>query len=154
MARHHWFVTPVLGLAVVLLFLGLVMLLQTHQQQLAGFSDTVALSPKNVDPTCVYDQSTFTSNNRIVLYYAPWSDASTTFRPEFDAAAKQSTANVCFVTVNADAQTAGSSCLKVKSAIGLPTVQLEIGSDTNPHAVFNGARTAAALTTWVNTLTL
>lgn len=138
----------------VVLFLIILLLQWQRGGQIEGYANSVALAATSVDPTCVYDQPTFTSNNRVVFYYAPWCTACTAFRPEFDKAAKQITSNVCFVTVNADAQASGSSCLKAKSAIAMPTVQFEVGSDTTPHAVFNGSRTAAALIAWVNTLSL
>lgn len=103
---------------------------------------------------CVYDQTTFSSKNKVVMYYAPWCTYCTTFRPEFDKAASQAKAtglDVCFLTVNSDMQPKGSTCFKDKGATAFPTVQLETeGNATGYYAVYNGLRNSTDLLSWVN----
>lgn len=137
--RRIWFA---IFLAIVILFVVLLRLSLPRSVR-----ETFAQS----NSTCVYDQTSFTSNNRVVMYYAPWCNQCTEFRPEFDKAASQAISlglDVCFVTVNSDSQE--NDCTKVKGASVLPTVQLEVGTDpTPPFTIYNGLRNADDLLSWV-----
>lgn len=146
-------VVVVIILILILVVLWLLQRIQRIHTAQQGFTNqVVALPSASVDHVCTYDQAIFTSNNRVVMYHAPWCTACTAFKPEWEKAVRQNSADVCYVTVNADSQAAGSTCMKAKHALGLPTILFEVGSDPNPHAVYNGPRTAAALVAWVNTL--
>lgn len=121
----------------------------------------ISLKPRNirtfvnsVDNTCVFDEAKTpcSSGNRIVMYYAPWCNYCTALQPEFDKAASQAASaglDVCFVTVNSDAQGQGSSCFKSKGATALPTIQLEGVDSTFPYKVYNGLRASADIFSWV-----
>lgn len=103
--------------------------------------------------SCVYDEEVakITSDNRVVMYYAPWCAQCTVFRPEFDKAASQASSsglNVCFLTVNSDKQPAGSTCLKEKGVIIFPTIKMV--KKSGPDSLYTGLRNAADLLAWVN----
>lgn len=140
--RRIWFA---ISLAIIILFVVLVRLSLPLSRE--TFTNTTPNSK------CVYDQTSFTSNNRVVLYYAPWCSQCTEFKPEFDKAASQAMSlglDVCFVTVNSDSQK--NDCTKVKGATVLPTVQLEVGADpVPPFTIYNGLRNANDLLSWVKT---
>lgn len=112
---------------------------------------TAEIPASSRDSKCVYEQTAFSSDSRVVLYYAPWCTQCTEFKPEFDKAAKQALAlgmDVCFVTVNADLQ--GQGCISYKGATVLPTIQLEVGTDpVPPFKIYNGLRNATDLFSWV-----
>lgn len=138
---------------VVLLFVLIALFsLQRWSGRLSSFANGPAVPTLSLDPSCKYDQPSFSSNNRIVLYYAPWCDFCATFIPEFLKTSGQTTADVCFVTVNVEAQDASSTCRQVKHVQMFPTVQLEVGSDPTPRSVYSGVRTTDGLLAWVKTL--
>lgn len=129
--------------------------LRGPERGISAFSD--ASLATTVDASCVYDQTSFTSTNRIVMYYAPWCTFCSALQGEFESAAaviaaQHPVVDVCFVTVNADAQVQGSSCQEVKNVKMFPTVQLEIGSDPVARSIYNGVRNSAGIVAWVNTL--
>lgn len=108
-----------------------------------------------VQDACLYDQqdTPCTSSNRVVMYYAPWCTFCDTLRPEFVKAASRAAASgldVCFMTVNSDAQGRGNTCIKIKGASALPTIQLETAGSVFPHKVYNGLRNASDIFSWVH----
>lgn len=135
-----------ISLSVVILLVVLARMSHPRKQLFTNAGGTAS-----IDGKCVYDQTSFSSANRVVMYYAPWCTQCTDFRPEFDKAASQAMSlglDVCFATVNSDTQ--GDECVKFKGATVLPTIQLEVGvNPVPPFALYNGLRNATDLFSWV-----
>lgn len=149
MPSHRFQILLVLG--VTLAVIGVAASLSLWRaRRVQHYTDAPSTS---IDASCVYDQTVFTSANRVVMYYAPWCPHCTTFRPDFDKAAsdaKSQGLDVCFVTVNSDSQPKGSKCLALKGATVFPTIQLEKGTNpAPPFTLYNGLRNTADLLSWV-----
>lgn len=147
--QHFLWLSLVIGVVIVVLVWLSMNRIRRSNRQL--YTDSIASA---TDSTCVYDQTAFTSNNHVVFYYAPWCPYCTSFRPEFDKAARKASASgldVCFVTVNITSQSQSQNqCLKYKGVTAYPTVLFETGPVLSPpYQIYNGLRNANDLYTWV-----